>query len=49
VEEVAGDGDGIRSCGDDSVDRQPEGAGDIRLSLVDAGGGLAMILPGSAR
>ena len=45
VEEVAGDDDGVRARGDDPVHRQAEGAGDVRLSLVDAGRGLAMILP----
>ena len=45
VEEVAGDDDGVRARGDDPVHRQAEGAGDVGLALVDAGRGLAVILP----
>jgi hypothetical protein len=47
VEEIAGDHDRVRARGDDPVHGHPEGAGGIRLSLVDAGRGLTMVLPNS--
>jgi hypothetical protein len=45
MKEIAHDDDRVRARRDDPVHGQPEGAGDIRLSLVDAGGGLTMVLP----
>jgi hypothetical protein len=47
VKEIAGDDDRVRTRGDDPVHGQPEGAGSVRLSLVDAGRGLTMVLPNS--
>jgi hypothetical protein len=47
VEEIAGDDDRVRARGDHPIHRQPEGAGNVRLSLVDAGRGLTMVLPNS--
>jgi hypothetical protein len=45
VEKVAGHHDGVRTRRDYPLYRQPEGAGNVRLSLVDAGRGLTMVLP----
>jgi hypothetical protein len=45
MEEVADHHDRVRTRRDDPVHRQPEGVGDIRLSLIDARGGLTMELP----
>ena len=36
---------GIRTRLDHPVDREPERLGDVRLSLIDPGGGLPVILP----
>ena len=47
VEEVAGEDDRVRARGDDPVHGEPEGAGDVGLSLVDAGRDLTMVLPNS--
>ena len=45
MEEVAGDDDDVGASGDDALHRQAEGTCDVRLSLIDAGRGLAMVLP----
>ena len=44
VEHVAGDDDEVRLQLDDPVDGIPEHRRDVRLPLVDAGGGLALEL-----
>ena len=45
VEQVADDDDGVGTRRDHPIYRLPKGVGDIRLALIDAGGGLTMILP----
>jgi hypothetical protein len=47
MEEIAGDDHSVRTRGDDAVHGQPEGAGSVRLSLVDARRSLTMVLPNS--
>ena len=45
VEEIAGHDDRVRARGDHAVDRQAEGVRDVGLALIDAGGGLPVVLP----
>ena len=45
MEEVAGDDDGVGARADYPVHRQAEGARDVRLTLIDAGRSLTMVLP----
>ena len=45
MEQVAGHDDGVGARRDDAVDRGAEGLGDVGLALIDAGGGLTMVLP----
>ena len=45
MKQVANDDDGVRARSDHALDGQAKGAGDIRLSLIDPGGGLTMVLP----
>src|SRR5687768_2099074 len=47
VEEIAGEDDRVRTRRDDPVHGEPEGAGNVGLSLVDAGRDLTMVLPNS--
>ena len=45
VEQIAGDDDRVRARRDDAIDGQAEGVSDVGLALVDAGGGLPVVLP----
>jgi hypothetical protein len=45
VEEIARHDDGVGPRGDDAVHGRPERLGNVGFALVDAVGGLAMILP----
>jgi hypothetical protein len=45
MEEIAHNHDGIRTRRDHALDRQAESVGHVRLSLIDAGRSLTMVLP----
>ena len=45
VKQIPGHHHDLGARGDNAVHGRPERLGDVRFALVDAGGGLAMILP----
>ncbi len=45
VEQIPGHDDRVRARRDDVVHRQAEGVRDVGLALIDAGGGLPVVLP----
>ena len=45
MEQIPGDDHEVRRRGDDAVHGEPKGEGHVGLALVDAGRGLAMVLP----